>query len=66
VPDRSIKPEILRPLLKACRDHLRLDIDYVSLTAPLQKAGSSHHTPANASTYSPAHKTAKLTHDLTT
>ncbi|WP_449123958.1 WYL domain-containing protein [Pseudomonas viridiflava] len=34
VPDRSIKPEILRPLLKACRDHLRLDIDYVSLNSP--------------------------------
>ena len=34
VPDRSIKPEILRPLLKACRDHLRLDIDYVSLNRP--------------------------------
>ena len=34
VPDRSIKPEILRPLLKACREHLRLDIDYVSLNSP--------------------------------
>lgn len=34
VPDRSIKPEILRPLLKACRERLRLDIDYVSLNAP--------------------------------
>ena len=34
VPDRSIKAEILRPLLKACRDHLRLDIDYVSLNSP--------------------------------
>ena len=34
VPDRSIKPEILRPLLKACRDHLRLVIDYISLNSP--------------------------------
>ncbi|CAI8987115.1 MULTISPECIES: helix-turn-helix transcriptional regulator [Pseudomonas] len=34
VPDRSIKAEILRPLLKACREHLRLDIDYVSLNSP--------------------------------
>lgn len=34
VPDRSIKAEILRPLLKACREHLRLDIDYVSLNNP--------------------------------
>ena len=34
VPDRSIKPEILRPLLKACRDHLSLEVDYVSLNSP--------------------------------
>lgn len=34
VPDRSIKAKILRPLLKACREHLRLDIDYVSLNNP--------------------------------
>lgn len=34
VPDRSIKPEILRPLLKACREHLRLEIEYVSLANP--------------------------------
>lgn len=34
VPDRSIKAEILRPLLKACRDHLRLEIEYVSLANP--------------------------------
>ena len=34
VPDRSIKPEILRPLLKACRERRRLDIEYVSLNAP--------------------------------
>lgn len=34
VPDRSIKPEILRPLLKACREHLSLEVDYVSLNSP--------------------------------
>ena len=34
VPDRSIKADVLRPLLKACRNHLRLDIDYVSLYIP--------------------------------
>jgi predicted DNA-binding transcriptional regulator YafY len=34
VPDRSITAEILRPLLKACREHLRLDVDYVSLNSP--------------------------------
>jgi len=35
VPDRSIKAEILRPLLKACRDHLCLEVDYVSLNSPI-------------------------------
>ncbi|KQQ49857.1 transcriptional regulator [Pseudomonas sp. Leaf127] len=35
VPDRTIKAEILRPLLKACREHLRLDIEYVSLKSPI-------------------------------
>lgn len=34
VPDRSVKPEVLRPLLKACREGLRLDCHYVSLTDP--------------------------------
>lgn len=34
VSDRSIQPEILRPLLKACRDKLRLEIEYVSLANP--------------------------------
>ncbi|TRO27392.1 WYL domain-containing protein [Ectopseudomonas mendocina] len=35
VPDRSIRPEILRPLLRACRDGLRLECDYVSLSSPI-------------------------------
>ena len=34
VPDRPIRPEILRPLLAACRDGLRLEIEYVSLNTP--------------------------------
>jgi predicted DNA-binding transcriptional regulator YafY len=35
VPDRSVRPEILRPLLKACRESLRLECEYVSLKNPL-------------------------------
>jgi predicted DNA-binding transcriptional regulator YafY len=35
VPDRPIRPDILRPLLKACRDGLRLETEYVSLNTPL-------------------------------
>lgn len=35
VPDRTIRPEILRPLLKACREGLRLEIEYVSLANPI-------------------------------
>ncbi|QLF94894.1 WYL domain-containing protein [Pseudomonas sp. ABC1] len=34
VPDRSVRPEVLRPLLKACRDNLRLECDYVSFSTP--------------------------------
>ncbi|MDX1725148.1 MAG: WYL domain-containing protein [Pseudomonas sp.] len=34
VPDRSIRPEVLRPLLKACREGLRLECDYVSFSTP--------------------------------
>jgi len=34
VPDRSIQPEILRPLLRACREGLRLEVEYVSLANP--------------------------------
>lgn len=34
VPDRSVKAEILRPLLKACREGLRLETEYVSLNTP--------------------------------
>lgn len=34
VPDRSVKPEVLRPLLKACREKRRLDIEYVSFKSP--------------------------------
>ncbi|MGV8843537.1 MAG: helix-turn-helix transcriptional regulator [Pseudomonas sp.] len=35
VPDRSICPEILRPLLRACRVGLRLECEYVSLANPV-------------------------------
>ncbi|MDN4149672.1 WYL domain-containing protein [Pseudomonas tohonis] len=34
VPDRSIRPEVLRPLLLACREGLRLETEYVSLAHP--------------------------------
>ncbi|MCY1288322.1 WYL domain protein [compost metagenome] len=34
VPDRSVRPEVLRPLLKACREGLRLETEYVSLANP--------------------------------
>ena len=30
VPDRSIQPEVFRPLLRACREGLRLEVEYVS------------------------------------
>ena len=34
VPDRTIRPEVLRPLLKACRDNEVIEIEYVSLANP--------------------------------
>lgn len=34
VPDRSVRPEVLRPLLKACREGLRLETEYVSFANP--------------------------------
>jgi predicted DNA-binding transcriptional regulator YafY len=34
VPDRSVRPEILRPILQACREGLRLETEYVSLSSP--------------------------------
>lgn len=34
IPDRSVRPEVLRPLLKACREELRLECEYVSFTTP--------------------------------
>ncbi len=34
VPDRSIRPEVLRPILLACREGLRLESEYVSLANP--------------------------------
>ncbi|MEN0106819.1 MAG: WYL domain-containing protein [Pseudomonas sp.] len=35
VPDRSVRPEVLRPLLRACREGLRLECEYVSLANPI-------------------------------
>jgi predicted DNA-binding transcriptional regulator YafY len=35
VPDRSVRPEVLRPLLRACREGLRLECEYVSLANPV-------------------------------
>lgn len=35
VPDRSVRPKVLRPLLRACRERLRLECDYVSLANPV-------------------------------
>ena len=34
VPDRTVRPELLRPLLRACREGLRLECEYVSFTTP--------------------------------
>jgi predicted DNA-binding transcriptional regulator YafY len=34
VPDRSIRPEVLRPILQACREQLRLETEYVSFSTP--------------------------------
>ena len=35
VPDRSVQPEVLRPLVRACREGLRLECEYVSLANPV-------------------------------
>lgn len=35
VPDRTIRPEVLRPLLKACRDSEVISVEYVSLANPI-------------------------------
>ena len=37
VPDRPIRPEVLRPLLKACREGLRLETEYVSFNTPQRR-----------------------------
>ncbi len=34
VPNRVISPDILRPIINACREKLRLDITYCSMTSP--------------------------------
>ena len=37
VPDRSVRPQVLRPLLRACREGLRLECEYVSLANPVEE-----------------------------
>lgn len=34
VPNRGLRPEVLRPLIQACRERRRLEIEYVSLAHP--------------------------------
>lgn len=34
VPNRTISPDTLRPIIKACREKLRLDITYCSMNSP--------------------------------
>jgi predicted DNA-binding transcriptional regulator YafY len=34
VPDRTVRPEVLRPLLRACREGLRFECEYVSFSTP--------------------------------
>src|SRR5690606_21291904 len=34
VPDRSIRPQVLRPILQACREQLRLETEYLSFSTP--------------------------------
>ena len=34
VPTRSVRPEVLRPLIRACREGLRLECEYASFNTP--------------------------------
>jgi predicted DNA-binding transcriptional regulator YafY len=34
LPIRNLSPQLVQPILKACREHLRLDIGYLSLSSP--------------------------------
>ncbi len=36
-PSRGVSPEVLRPVIQACRENKRLDIKYVSLSTPEQE-----------------------------
>jgi len=36
-PSREISPDVLRPVIQACRENRRLDIKYVSLSTPEQE-----------------------------
>lgn len=38
-PARGVKPEVVRPVIQACKENRRLDIDYISLSSPEQADG---------------------------
>lgn len=38
-PARGVTPEVLRPVIQACRENRRLDINYISLSTPNQPDG---------------------------
>jgi predicted DNA-binding transcriptional regulator YafY len=38
-PIRGVAPEVLRPVIQACREQRRLDINYISLSTPEQPDG---------------------------
>lgn len=46
VPDRSVRPEVLRPLVRACREGLRLECEYVSRPIRCRRHDSSLRTPS--------------------
>lgn len=68
VPDRPIRPEVLRPLLKACREGLRLETEYVSFPqcrgAP-DRPPTHWSTPVCAGTCEPIAKRTANTADST-
>lgn len=45
VPNRGLRPAVLRPLIQACRERLRLEIEYASLAHPQPETRVIHpHT----------------------
>jgi hypothetical protein len=41
---RSVKPEIVRPIIQACREHQRIEVEYSSLTSKKDYRNIAHHT----------------------